>query len=197
MKQTMMATTPGIIQEPIALVGSSLRFPGADSPSKLWELPQQPRDILEEEFPSSRMNLKGYYHSDGEHHGSTNVRQSYLISQDHRVFDAAFFNITPLEADAMDPQQRILLEVVYEAMESAGFTIDGLRGTQTSVFVGTMTDDYSAIQLRDAETMPKYAATGMSNALLSNRISYFFDWKVVVHIVTHTVVAKFMTRDRL
>ncbi|KAA8894529.1 hybrid PKS-NRPS [Sphaerosporella brunnea] len=173
MKMTKLPLT----KEPIALVGSSIRFPGANSPSKLWELLRQPHDVLEEEFPLNRMNLKSYYHPNGEHHGSTNVQQSYVISQDHRVFDAAFFNITPLEAEAMDPQQRILLEVIYEAMESAGFKIEAMQGSQTSVFVGLMTTDYSIIQFRDADTMPKYAATGTASSILSNRISYFFDWK--------------------
>lgn len=170
---------PSLSKEPIALVGCSIRFPGANSLSKLWELLRMPRDILEE-FPSSRMNLESYYHPNGEHHGTTNVQKSYLISQDHRLFDAAFFNITPLEAEAMDPQQRILLEVVYEAMESAGLTIEAMKGSQTSVFVGVMSSDYSTIQLRDGDTMPKYAATGAASSILSNRISYFFDWKVAL-----------------
>lgn len=166
-------------KEPIALVGSGVRFPGANSPSELWELLRRPRDVLAEEFPSTRMNLKTYYHPNGEHHGSTNVRQSYMISQDHRVFDAAFFNITPLEAEAMDPQQRILLEVVYEAIENAGFTLEGMQGSQTSVFVGLMTADFAGIQIRDLDSIPKYTATGIAGSMVSNRISYFFDWKVL------------------
>ncbi|KAI0544488.1 hypothetical protein F4679DRAFT_35052 [Xylaria curta] len=163
-------------REPIALVGCSLRFPGANSPSELWELLCHPRDILED-FPPTRMNMTNYYHPDGEHHGTTNVRKSYFISGDHRAFDATFFNITPMEAEAMDPQQRILLEVVYEAIEASGYTIEQLRGSQTSVFVGAMSSDFSTIQLRDGDTMLKHAATGVASSILSNRVSYFFDWK--------------------
>nr|WMZ00178.1 PKS-NRPS [Humicola sp.] len=162
--------------EPIALVGRSLRFPGASSPSELYDLLYRPRDLLGD-FPPLRMNIDGYYHPDGNKNGTTNVQKSYFIKQDHRLFDAAFFNISPIEAEAMDPQQRILLELVYEALESAGLTIDGLQGSRTSVFVGLMSSDYSSIQHNDGDTIPKYALTGTANSILSNRISYFFDWK--------------------
>jgi acyl transferase domain-containing protein len=65
-----------------------------------------------------------------------------LLSEDHRLFDAAFPNVNPREAEALEPQQRPLLETVYEAIESAGFSIEGLEGSQTSVFAGLMSADY-------------------------------------------------------
>jgi len=77
----------------------------------------------------------------------------------------------------MDPQQRLLLETIYEAIESAGLTLDQLKGSLTSVHVGSMTNDWSTLQLRDLETVPKYAATGTANSIISNRISYVFDLK--------------------
>jgi acyl transferase domain-containing protein len=97
----------------IAIVGSACRFPGgACSPSTLWQLLKEPRDVLVE-FDKDRLNLSRFYHPDGERHGSTNVpNRSYLLTEDPRLFDAAFFRINPLEADGMDPQQRILLETV-------------------------------------------------------------------------------------
>jgi hybrid polyketide synthase/nonribosomal peptide synthetase ACE1 len=164
---------------PIAIVGRSLRFPGASSASELHDLLRHPRDLLED-FPPLRMNKNAYYHPDGDHHATTNVRQSYFVAQDHRVFDAPFFNISPVEAEAMDPQQRILLEMVYEALESAGMTIKGLQGSRTSVFVGVMSSDFSTIQRRDEDTIPAHALTGTASSILSNRISYFFDWKVCI-----------------
>ncbi|RYP90585.1 hypothetical protein DL770_003295 [Monosporascus sp. CRB-9-2] len=163
-------------REHIALVGRSLRFPGANSPSELWELLCKPRDMRSSP-PQLRVSLDGYYHPDGDHHGASNARESYFIEQDHRVFDAAFFGISPVEAEAMDPQQRILLELVYEAMESAGLTIDSMRGSRTSVFVGLMSSDFSAIHHTDVDTVSKYAVTGAASSILSNRISYIFDWK--------------------
>jgi acyl transferase domain-containing protein len=173
-----MMTKQDYLEEPIAIIGSSCRFPGgASSPSKLWDLLQDPRDVLKE-FDPERINLKSFYHNDGEHHGSTNVvNKAYALEEDTRVFDASFFGITPMEARGMDPQQRQLLEIVYEAFESAGMTLEQLRGSLTSVHVGVMTSDWTNIQLRDPETLPQYAATGTANSILSNRISYIFDLK--------------------
>ncbi|XXH02069.1 protein transport protein bet1 [Hypoxylon texense] len=162
--------------EPIAIVGSSCRFAGgANSPSKLWEVLRDPKDIRSE-IPESRFNAKGFYHADGTHHGHMNVLHSYLLNEDPRVFDAEFFSINPLEAQAMDPQQRLLLEIVYEAIESAGLSIESLRGSDTAVFAGLMCGDYEAMLLRDLDQAPTYLAVGTSRAVLSNRVSYFFDW---------------------
>lgn len=78
----------------------------------------------------------------------------------------------------MDPQQRILLETVYEGVDSAGYSVEKLRGSETAVFVGQMNRDYGYMLLRDLDTLPQYMATGAdSSAIMSNRISYFFDWK--------------------
>lgn len=124
--------------EPIAIVGSGCRFPGgASSPSALWKLLESPLDVCQE-IPEDRFNTKGFYHSDGARHGTTNVRHTYLLQEDVRVFDAGFFNISPNEADSIDPQQRLLLETVYEALEAGGHTIEALRGSDTSIYVGTM-----------------------------------------------------------
>ncbi|KAI9035214.1 lovastatin nonaketide synthase [Aspergillus affinis] len=161
--------------EPIAIVGSGCRFPGGSlSPSKLWQLLREPRD-LRKEIPDDRFSVKSYYHPDKFHHGMTNTTQSYLLD-DIRKFDPQFFNIQPAEADAIDPQQRLLLETVYESMESAGMTLEGLQGTQTAVFVGMMDCEYSDVLTGDLECIPTYTATGTARSINSNRISYFFDW---------------------
>lgn len=163
--------------EPIAIVGSACRFPGSStSPSKLWELLKSPRDVLRE-FPTERLDLSGFYSQDGSRPGCTNVRgnKSYLLSEDCRVFDAAFFRINNKEANGMDPQQRILLETVYEGLETAGWPLERMQGSSTAVYVGAMTADYSDMQARDPETLHTYAATGVARSMLANRISYYFD----------------------
>nr|AOO87093.1 polyketide synthase [Alternaria alternantherae] len=164
--------------EPIAIIGTSCRFPGGcNTPSKLWELLRKPRDVVRP-FDAKRFNLERFYHPDGETHGATDVKgKSYLLEEDNRLFDAGFFAISPVEAAGMDPQQRLLLETTYEACESAGITLEQLRGSLTSVHVGVMTNDYAVIQARDTETLPKYNATGTANSILSNRVSYIFDLK--------------------
>ncbi|RYP43239.1 hypothetical protein DL770_011775 [Monosporascus sp. CRB-9-2] len=162
--------------EPIAIVGSACRFPGdASSPSKLWKILRDPVD-LRQEIPRSRFDSDGFYHPNGSHHGHTNVRHAHVLNQDVAVFDAEFFGIKPVEAKAMDPQQRLLLEVVYEGLESAGMPFSDLGGSDTGVFVGVMFQDYGAMLLRDVNDLPTYTATGTSQSILSNRISYFFDW---------------------
>ncbi|RMZ80634.1 hypothetical protein DV738_g2615, partial [Chaetothyriales sp. CBS 135597] len=119
----------------------------------------------------------GFYHSNGERHGSTNVNQAYLLEEDIRAFDAAFFGINTREAEAIDPQHRMLIETVYEAMEDAGLTISSMKGSNTGVYVGLMTGDYHELQLRDPDNMPTYTTTGTARSILSNRVSYLFDWK--------------------
>ncbi len=117
--------------EPIAVIGSGCRFPGeATSPSKLWELLHHPRDVLSK---IDRFRADNFYNVDGHHHGASNVRESYLLSEDPRAFDAQFFSVQSGEADCIDPQQRLLLETIYESLESAGQTIEGLQGSQTAV----------------------------------------------------------------
>ncbi|KAI1135888.1 putative polyketide synthase [Hypoxylon sp. FL0543] len=164
--------------EPIAIVGSACRFAGSvSSPSKLWELLRDPVDLLRE-IPVSRFNADSFYHADGKYHGHSDVKHAYLLDDemDLSAFDAEFFGVKPAEAKSMDPQQRFLLEVVYEAIEAAGYSIACLAGSDTAVYVGSMFDDYATMILRDIEDIPTYFATGTGRSLLSNRISYFFDW---------------------
>lgn len=164
--------------EPIAIVGSACRFAGsASSPSRLWERLRDPID-LRREIPYDRFSAEGFYHPKGTYHGHSNVRHAYLLDEkmDPSAFDAEFFGVKPAEAKAMDPQQRFLLEVVYEAIESAGLTMTSMAGSDTAVYVGSMFDDYGTMILRDIQDTPTYFATGTGRSLLSNRISYFFDW---------------------
>ncbi|KAL2864256.1 uncharacterized protein BJX67DRAFT_383918 [Aspergillus lucknowensis] len=164
------------ITEPIAIIGSGCRLPGgSSSPSKLWELLRQPRDVLST-ISNSRFNPEGFYHPDGLHHGTSNVKQSYLLTEDPFRFDAQFFGIKPVEANSLDPQQRLVLETVYEGLESAGLPISQLQGSDTAVYVGVMGGDYADMLNRDPDSFPTYFATGTARSILSNRVSYFFDW---------------------
>lgn len=105
------------------------------------------------------------------------MTKAYLLDEDPCVFDNDFFGISVKEAESMDPQQRIILEVIYECLESAGYSISQLRGSSTGVFVGQMSDDYREIILRDVDCHPQYTATGSARSILANRVSYSFDWK--------------------
>lgn len=162
----------------IAIVGSGCRFPGgANSPSKLWELVREPHHLAKP-IPLDRFSLSGFYHPNGEYHGHSNVREAYLLEGEgvHRKFDASFFGINRAEASVMDPQARLLMETIYEAVEAAGLSIDHLQGSDTAVYAGQMVADYEQVMLRDIDSMGTYHATGISRAFLANRVSHFFDW---------------------
>ncbi|KAK0716109.1 hypothetical protein B0H67DRAFT_684173 [Lasiosphaeris hirsuta] len=160
--------------EPIAIIGSGCRFPGqSTSPSKLWDLLHSPRDVSSK---IDRFAAESFYHSNGHHSGSSNVLHSYLLAEDTRSFDAQFFNIQGGEAGSIDPQQRLLMEVIYEALEAGGQKMEHLSGTPTGVYVGVMCNDFSQITYADIQNVPKYAATGTALSIMSNRISYFFNW---------------------
>lgn len=162
--------------EPIAIIGSACRLPGgADTPSKLWKLIQDPPELSRKPSPS-RFNVNAFYHPIGTHSGTTNAAKSYWLDQDISCFDAAFFSIQPGEVEAMDPQQRLLLEVVYDGLCAAGQRMEMLRGSDTAVYVGQMCDDWNTMLNRDWLTMPRYTATGLERAINANRVSYFFDW---------------------
>ena len=163
-------------QEPIAIIGSGLRFSGgADTPSKLWDLIQKPRDLARR-VPPSRYDVAAFYHENAEHHGTSDVQESYFLDEDITAFDNGFFNIQPGEAEALDPQQRMLMETVYDSLCAAGQTIEGLRGSPTAVYVGMMCSDWAGLISTDQESLPQYAAVGMGRSIMANRISWFFDW---------------------
>ncbi|OTA98398.1 hypothetical protein M426DRAFT_28502 [Hypoxylon sp. CI-4A] len=166
--------------EAIAIIGSGCRFPGyASSPSKLWNVLREPKDLCRP-MPESRVSASGFYHPENSYHGHSNVKdlKSYFLSEEsaERRFDARFFSIKPTEANVMDPQVRLLLETTYEALESGGQTIEALQGSDTSCFVGLMLGDYEQAMLRDEDSIGDYHITGVTRSLMSNRLSYFFDW---------------------
>lgn len=155
-------------EEPIVVVGSGIRFPGSStSPFKLWDLLLKPRDLLTR-IPENRFNPDAYHLPNPDHHGTTNVAQLYFLDQDHRQFDASFFNIKAIEVPAIDPQQRLLMEVVYESTESAGLPIESLAGSQTGVYVGIMCGGHSDLLNSGIDSLPAYTATGNARSIISN-----------------------------
>ncbi|KAB5578099.1 polyketide synthase [Coniochaeta sp. 2T2.1] len=105
-----------------------------------------------------------------------NIRKAHHIQGDLGAFDAPFFSIPPAEAACMDPQQRGLLECVYRALENAGIPLSNAVGSDTSVYIGCFTREYDGVITRDPELDLRYIATGTGTAMLSNRISWFYDF---------------------
>ncbi|KAH8738439.1 hypothetical protein BGZ61DRAFT_409366 [Ilyonectria robusta] len=161
----------------IAIIGVSGRFPGdGTTPRRLWDLLKEGKSALGE-VPESRFNVNGFYHPDGGRAGTSNSKKGYFLKQAIDHFDAGFFSITPEEAKGMDPAQRILLELAYESLENAGLKIDEVANQRMSCYVGACQHDYWDMQAYDMDSAPKYTATGTGPALLSNRISWFFNLK--------------------
>ena len=159
----------------IAIVGFGCRLPGdAHDSESLWQLLLNGRNTWTP-VPEDRFNEDAFFHRNPGHPGTTNHRGGHFINQNLANFDASFFGIPPIEAQAIDPQQRLLLEVTYEAFENAGLRLDGIRGSNTAVFVAAFTHDYERNIYKDPDDMPKYHVTGSGAAILSNRISYFYD----------------------
>lgn len=125
--------------------------------------------------PPERYNQKAFYHSDGSRSGSMDVSGGYFLNEDVRQFDNSFFGINNLEATYMDPQQRKLLEVVYECLESAGASMSSVSGSNAGVFVGNFSVDYQPMQTRDPDYLHRYTSTGSGATIMSNRISHVFN----------------------
>ncbi|KAL2164963.1 hypothetical protein VTH06DRAFT_259 [Thermothelomyces fergusii] len=160
---------------PIAIVGIGCRLPGgASNPDKLWNLLMQKKSARRE-IPRDRFNIDAFNHPDPDRNGTLSNRGGHFLDQDIAAFDAPFFNISPAEAVSMDPMQRMLLEVVYEATENAGIPLSSLAGTDTGCFVGCFTSDYDQLAKRDPELLPKYHSVGTGQSILSNRVSFWLD----------------------
>lgn len=124
----------------IAIIGMSCRVAGANSPTELWDLLASSKDVQSE---ITRFNVRGFYHPrGGPLKGLTDVKRAYMLNDDLiRGFDNTFFRIAPQEAAAIDPQQRMLIEVAYEAVENAGISLDDFTGSNTGVYSGMSTYD--------------------------------------------------------
>ena len=161
-----------------ALVSNLLkgcRWPGGvRSPSQLWDLLKEERDGYAE-FSEDRINVDAFYHPDGQRPGSMYTRGGFLLNENTRDFDQTFFGITATEAMAIDPSQRKLLEVTYEAIESAGIPLERFTGTKTGVFVGNFNNEHQMMQYRDQQQTLPYVVTGGGPTILSNRINYVFN----------------------
>jgi phthiocerol/phenolphthiocerol synthesis type-I polyketide synthase C len=159
--------------EPIAIVGASCRFPGADGLEGFWRLLVAGVDAVGE-IDAQRWATRFFYHPDRAEPGKSYSWAAGLIDGVDR-FEPAFFGISPREAIQMDPQQRILLELVWHALEDAGIPPSRLGGGEVGVYIGASATDYSDLRLGDPAGGDSYFMTGNALSILANRISYIFD----------------------
>ncbi|WP_103865511.1 SDR family NAD(P)-dependent oxidoreductase [Aquimarina sp. I32.4] len=160
--------------ERIAVIGMSGRFPGSPNLDSFWDNLKNNKDLIEE-IPKERWDWKAYYGNSQEVDGKTKAKWGGFI-EDVDKFDPLFFNISPREAELMDPQQRITLEAVYHALEDSGLATNAIEGSNTGVFIGASSSDYSML-LGEQKNLTNQAQfpTGSNRSILANRISYLLD----------------------
>jgi acyl transferase domain-containing protein len=154
--------------EPVAIIGIGCRFAGARGPAALWDLLTRSVDAITE-IPPSRFDVNAVYSPSPGVPGKLGTRWGGFLEDIDR-FDPFFFGIAPREANGMDPQHRIFLEVAWEALEDAGQVPDALLGRSVGVFAGLCTNDYEVmIETPDIDI---YSTAGNARSVLSGRVSY-------------------------
>ena len=173
--RTRLSDVERLRTAPIAVIGLGCRLPGADHPDRFWELLEAGTDLITD-TPGDRWDADAIFDPTNAGAGTVTTRWGGFIDDVDR-FDAGFFGISPREAELMDPQQRLFLEVAWEAMEDGGQNIDDLAGSATGVFVGvhSLSNDYQLEQVGDLNALTHYSGTGSSHAVISGRLSYLLD----------------------
>ncbi|HND83335.1 MAG TPA: polyketide synthase, partial [Chitinophagales bacterium] len=166
-------------KEPIAIIGTGVRLAGSiDSTKKLWNLLSAQRSVFSK-IPKDRFDVDAIYSADVSIPGKTVAQFGAFLDNDVRAFDADFFGISPREAKSIDPLQRMILEVVYEAIENAGIASDTLKGSNTGVYIALGNSDYIQARFRSGslDTVDVYDTTGIPFGTACGRVSYLYDLK--------------------
>ncbi|WP_417694849.1 SDR family NAD(P)-dependent oxidoreductase [Roseibium sp.] len=155
--------------EPIAIIGSAGQFPKANTLAEYWSNIRSGRDCIEE-VPASRWKIEDHYDPDPQTPGKTYCKWMGAL-ETAGAFDARFFNITPREAELMDPQQRLFLETAWHTIEDAGLDPSQLAGSRCGVYVSSGPSGYQDL----VEERNTYSLLGNSGSILASRISYLLD----------------------
>lgn len=159
---------------PIAIIGAGCRLPGGiENLSSLWSALVNGQDMVTY-VPASRWDSTRFTHKDRKAPGRA-VTHAAGVIENITDFDAPFFGISRTEAENIDPQQRLVLEMAWEAMENAQILPSALAGSQTGVFIGSASPDFAVNRADDPAIMGPYSMTGSNLSIISNRVSYIFD----------------------
>ncbi|MCH9730619.1 MAG: acyltransferase domain-containing protein, partial [Actinomycetia bacterium] len=159
----------------IAIVGVATRFPGGmNTAHEMWDALMDGCDAITD-LPEGRWSEFLDEPRIAERVAKAHTRGGYL--SDIKGFDAEFFALSKMEADNLDPQQRMALELTWEALEQARIPASSLRGTDVGVYVGSSLNDYSFLAMSDPSIAHPYAITGTASSIIANRVSYFYDFR--------------------
>jgi polyketide synthase 13 len=159
----------------IAIVGLATRFPGdMNTPDEMWQALLEGRDAITD-LPEGRWSEFMDEPRLAERIRKARTRGGYI--KNIKDFDAEFFALSKMEADNIDPQQRMALELTWEALEYARIPASALRGQSVGVYIGSSTNDYSYLAMMDPRTAHPYAITGTASSIIANRVSYFYDFR--------------------
>ena len=165
-----------VSREPIAIIGMGCRYPGGvRTPDEFWQLLSSGKDILRD-IPKDRWDVDAHFDPEVTVPGKMYVRQGYYLD-DIDQFDPQFFGLSPREAESLDPQQRLLMEVSWETLENACIAPSSLKGGKTGVFVGQYWDDYSSQRIYSADNreIDRYAQLSALRGLAAGRICHILD----------------------
>ncbi len=158
--------------EAVAILGLAVRLPGGvDSPERFWKALAQGEDLITT-VPPERWDARSYWSADPDQPGTMYDIHGGFVS-DVDAFDAEFFGIHPREAASMDPQQRILLELTWEALERAAIDPRSLMKTRTGIYLGLSNSDYSRLLTEDPRTIDGYTGVGAAGSIAAGRLAYF------------------------
>ncbi len=163
---------PSSMVNDIAIIGMSGVFPGAENLEQFWENLIHAKDSIQE-IPADRWNWQTFYGDASTEKNRTKIKWGGFI-ETMTAFDAAFFNMSPREAELTDPQQRVFLQTVWKAIEDAGYSPNALAKSKTGVFVGAVNDDYTELLLKNNIT-DAHITTGTTRSMIANRVSYLLN----------------------
>ncbi len=159
----------------IAIVGMACRFPGARNYDEFWNNLMQTQNSVGE-IPKERWDWEEYYGDPEKEKNKTRIKWGGFI-EDMDKFDPLFFNISPKEANYIDPQHRIFLESAWHAIEDAGYNPRSLSGRNVGVYAGVSKNDYAELMREKQESIISFVSTGTVHSIVANRVSFLLDFR--------------------
>ncbi|OXB84643.1 UNVERIFIED_CONTAM: hypothetical protein H355_001120 [Colinus virginianus] len=157
----------------IAIVGMACNFPGGEGIDNFWKVLEEGKNCTVE-IPPERFNTEEWYDPDSNKPGKICTTRAALLNE-FNTFDNHLFGINGVEAESMDPQQKLLLECTYKALEDAGVPVEAISGTKTGVFIGLMNRDFEIVRSKLVNEINHYAGTGSAMSIAANRVSFTFN----------------------